>query len=411
MKKTLVKLLARFIGHKGIKFDGSRVYYWNVPMIVIPMSVLSYLQHELEQNFGSDSRKIVYSLGKLQGRNGTNILIEKFKIIPDESDLSFFMEQTEFVGVGKIKLMRADIKKGYMLINSISSPNAKAYVTLYGHIDWPVCDYVRGLFTGAVEAIYKATTGKNDTLNGIETECMGQGKSSCLIEIRRDSDWNSGESRIRDNLPLQDPNLKHLREKETLKMLLKTPPVALSSPVTELSRIIKRNHDDFQLRYEPGGVVSVFGVPCLVTPMDIAVILYESCRTRFGDKSSAVFYKAGENLGKLSTQKFISLLNVQPNNIRHVHMAFEQAGLYGLGKAIVVRGDINSGVFHIKCENCPGTHYFRLFGATKHRPDVLLSGFFSGVASSLFNNEFSTREERCVANGARECIFRCNPMS
>ena len=99
VKKTLVKLLVRFLGHKGITFDGSRVYYWKVPMIVLPMDTLVYLQHNFEKKFGPDTRKIFYSLGKIQGKNGCNILIEKFKIIPNEEDLSFFMEQTEFVGI------------------------------------------------------------------------------------------------------------------------------------------------------------------------------------------------------------------------------------------------------------------------------------------------------------------------
>lgn len=102
VKKTLIKLLARFVGHKGLTFDGSRVYYWKVPMIVLPMETLAFLQHNLEKEFGPETRKIVYSLGKIQGKNGTNILVEKFKIIPDEDDFSFFMEQTEFVGVGKL---------------------------------------------------------------------------------------------------------------------------------------------------------------------------------------------------------------------------------------------------------------------------------------------------------------------
>lgn len=116
MKKTIIKLIARFVGNRCVTFDGSRVYYWKVPMIVLPMDALAHLQHGLEEAFGQETRKIIYQLGKIQGRNGSNILIQKYNVKPDANDLSFFMEQTEFVGIGKMFFQLKEIEKCHFIV-------------------------------------------------------------------------------------------------------------------------------------------------------------------------------------------------------------------------------------------------------------------------------------------------------
>ena len=96
----LVKLILRVVGHRSISFDGSRIYYWGVPMVLLPMKSFGFLQEQLKSSFGEISDLYLYHLGKIQGKNGTNILLKKYNFSPREKDLNFFLDQTKFVGIG-----------------------------------------------------------------------------------------------------------------------------------------------------------------------------------------------------------------------------------------------------------------------------------------------------------------------
>jgi predicted hydrocarbon binding protein len=408
MKKTLIKLIARFVGHKGITFDGSRVYYWKVPMIVLPMEVLAYMQKNFESAFGIETRKIMYSLGKLQGRNGTNILIEKFNIVPDDTDLSFFMEQTEFVGIGKIRLEKSDIKNGYILVHNEGSPNAIAYMKLFGNRESPICDYVRGLLAGAGQAIFYATTKQKDLLEGIEIDCISQGKPACKIEIRKAVEFDKNDAFIKNELPVSFAELDYAFEKESLAMLLRPHVKSVSETETELSKAIKKNHGEYHLKYDEGGVVSVLGKPCLVTPLDIFMLLQYVLEKRFGERVNQIMYEAGEYLGKESTLQTFTLFKFDKKNIRHVNMAFEQVGLYGLGKFTPVIMDTINHKYIFKVENPPGNHYMQLIGLKKQKVDYFLAGFLNGVLSYVFDSRFITQEDSCVVSGSSFCVFKSN---
>lgn len=399
MQKTLVKLIARFVGHKCITFDGSRVYYWKVPMIIMPMRVLSFLQHNLEQKHGPDTRKIMYALGKIQGRNGSNILIEKFKVVPNEKDLSFFMEQTEFVGVGKITLDKNEVSKGYMLINNENSTNAKAYTGLFGKRKAPICDYVRGLTSGAVEAIYQAASGNHDEVEGVEIKCQAKGDKFCKIEVKKD--WTGYE----DELPGELKGIDSARKKQTLSMLLRPAARSVEKPETELSIAIKRHYGDNHIKYEKGGEVVLFGMDCLITPIDMANWLYFVLRENYGPSIDDEFYKAGQMLGQESTKGLFAEFKLQ-KNLKNIKMAFEQPGLYGLGHVTPMKVDTSNGRYFLRVSNTPGVHHKELLGLTKEKIDYFLAGMFSGIINEITGKDVTIKEETCSASGASHCIFK-----
>ncbi len=406
MKKTLIKLIARFIGHKGITFDGGRVYYWKVPMIVLPMDILAFLQHNLEKEFGPDTRKILYSLGKIQGKNGTNILIERFKIIPDAKDLSFFMEQTEFIGVGKIKMINNDFANCHMEIGNNNSPNARAYVNLFGKREKPICDYARGMFAGAFQAIFNASARKKEDFEGIEVECIAKGNPSCRIEIKRVSEWDASDPGIKDELPAIFPEIDEARKKETLAMLLKPPLESMINPETELSRTIKRYHGEYHLKFMEGGIVTIFGMDSLITPMDIFMLLYYVLSKRYGANAKKIFYDAGSFLAKKSTELIFNELGLRKGQVQNINIAFEQPGLFGLGTVHIVKKDTKNHDYIFKVDKAPGVHYSKLIGLKKEKADDYLAGFFNGVLEYLFDLKFSTIEEKCVVSGSPVCLFR-----
>jgi predicted hydrocarbon binding protein len=406
MKKTLVKLLARFIGHKCITFDGSRIYYWKVPMMIIPMEVLAMLQHDLEKEFGSHVRKIFYYLGKIQGRNGSNILIERFSIIPDESDLSFFMEQSEFVGIGKMNLEKNEVSQGYMLINNVNSTNAKAYLDVFGKRDKPICDYVRGLISGAVEAIFQAASKSEETLDGVEIECHAKGDPECKIEVKRTSLWM--ESEFKDELLADLSDLNEVKNKQTLSMLMRSPAKNIEKGETQLSISLKNKFKGNHIEYKEGGIVSLLGMNCLITPIDMTLWLYQILFKKYGGKVNEIFYNTGINFGKKSSEFLFKEFNLKSNNIQHIKMAFELPGLFGLGHVNVLKLDINNHNFLIRVSNSPATQYKELFGLSKIKMDYFLAGIFSGILESIFNIKFNVIEDVCAVSGAKYCMFKAN---
>ena len=404
MKKTLVKLIARFIGHKCITFDGSRIYYWKVPMMIIPMEILVNLQHNLEKEFGSDTRKLFYYLGKIQGRNGSNILIERFRIIPDESDLSFFMEQSEFVGIGKINLEKNEVSKGYMLLDNINSTNAKAYLDAYGKRNKPICDYVRGLISGAVEAIFQAASKTDETLDGVEINCHAKGDLSCRIEVKRTNLWMDTE--FKDELSFNFSELEEVKKKQTLSMLLRSAAKNIDKPETQLSLSFKKKYKGNHIEYKEGGVVSLLGMDCLITPVDMTIWLYRILFKKYGDKVNDVFYETGLTFGKKSTEYLFNEFDLKKNNISNIKMAFEMPGLFGLGHVTVLKLDMNNHNYLIRVGNSSAIQYKELFGLSKIKMDYFLAGIFSGILEYIFDLKFDVKEDVCAVSGAKYCIFK-----
>jgi len=403
MRKTIIKLLARFFGHKGYQFDGSRAYYWKVPMIVLPMQTLGQLQHDLQQKFGNDINKMIYKLGKLQGRNGSNILIEKFKVTPDASDLSFFLEQSEFVGVGKTIMVESDIDKGYFLLKNTNSPMAKGYEAVYGKTTKPVCNYWRGLATGAFEAIFTTIKGEPQELESYETHCICKGDPECRVEIRKKSDMNN--KLYNEQSEISNKHLDMVMEKETLKMLLRPASANPKKTETDISLAFKRLNKG-HLKFEDNGVVLLSGLPSLITPIDIVALLFYTVQHSYGPGADKIISNVGVQLGKTFTDQLMHQLKLNPTNIAHVRMVLQQPGLFGLGTGEPMKMDLTGKNFITKIHNTPAVNYTQLLGSSKIPMDYFIAGILSGSLEILLGQNFTTTEQACFAVSRSPCVFK-----
>jgi predicted hydrocarbon binding protein len=405
---TIIKLIARFVGNRCVTFDGSRVYYWKVPMIVLPMESLAYIQHRLESEFGPDTRKIIYYLGKVQGKNGTNILIQKYNFKPNPEDLSFFMEQTEFVGIGKWTLDKQDTVNCRYIVKTDYSTNADAYANLYGKRDKPICDYVRGLFAGGFQAGSVVLSNLNEDLDAVEITCKSKGDEFCTFEMKKISEWNSQNDKPNEELFINCEILSHALEKETLPMLLRSVIGNTNDPSTDLSAFISKFTGERQFNFEKKGVVSVLGLNALITPIDIIEMSYYIFFKKYGPTVSSIYYESGRNTSKKMTENLFQQYNLSKNKMDHIKMAFEQIGLIGLGKVEITRFDSNSHKYSFRLFNSPGTHYKQLFGNQKEPVDFFVAGFFSGVLEYIYGLEFQVIETNCVVSGSTCCLFSAN---
>lgn|GEM_PF-4253599 len=399
MGKRILKLITRFVGNKCVVFDGSRVYYWNIPMIILPLDALSFLQKELELRFGKKARDTIFYLGKLQGLNGSNILIQKFNFIPDVKDMSFFLEQTEFVGVGKLSTVLDDLKNSHMVF-SVVSPNAKSYIANFGKINHPICDYVRGLYAGGIEAIANVAVKNDESLIAIETKCVAKGDDVCIIEIRKSSKWKKSE--VNHDYPLDIPAIAEARKLETLAKLVRVYAKPFKDPDTLLNSFLKSKNLKRPFTFGEEGNIDLIGADSLITPIDIIVLLYHI----FENKAKDIFYDTGIFLGKSSTARLVSKYSLDTGRADIQRMLFDQIGLFGLGKIELVRSNTEKYEYTFYLYNSPGDHYKDLLGTSKNiKADYLVAGILSGILEGIYQKKFETIEQNCVVSGSTYCIF------
>ena len=402
MKVGLLKLLSRVIGNKHIRFDGSRIFYWNVPMIALPFDFLVNLEHDLSKRYGERVHSIFYQIGKLQGENGTNILLKKFNITPKKEDLSFFAEQTEFVGIGKLSFY--DLSTLPINAELKFSPNASVYNERFKKASAGVCNISRGLITGAIKALYNKTYVNNDDLDGIEKECVAMGSDTCTFEIRRKEDWQKTE-KADNSFGYDDDALNDIREKENLTSLLRTPAKSQVDPNTELGGMIKKkSQGSLPFGFE-GGVIRICDMPCLITPMDIYSIIYHELISQFGDDVKKRLYQNAKTLGKNLASHVDRGFNLsaQREPLKYLVGMF---GCLGLGKLDIVRVGKGKKTLHFSLNDGPGNHYRHLFGVAKMQTDEMIAGMVSGMLAYNQGKEFMTQETDCVVAGTSSCSFK-----
>lgn len=403
MQKTLVKLLVRIVGNKCVTFDGSRVYYWGVPMIVLPYSSFSYMQNSFEKEFGKFALDIIYHAGKLQGKNGTNILLKKYAVKPSESDLSFFMEQSKFVGIGVIEEVKKDVKNNIFTYRFTSSPFAEAYLKQFGQQKKPVCKYGLALSVGALQALTKVFTNNDKELLSVETKCIAKGDPYCEFEIKIGSIWDIKDPYIKQNLSIKPPEFGIADEKEDLPALIRVARKPTGNPDTELTESLKKKYKTV-FNFTDKGEVGVVGAYGIITPMDIFVLIFHILEQKYGAKATERIYDAGKYFGIDVSKQIFEKLNLEQKEI-NIKKALEQIGIYGLGHPELLRADAKNNLYIVKVDNTPGTHYYDLLGQRKLPFDYLLAGFLAGIMEYVLGKNMSATETNCFVQGKPNCVF------
>lgn len=397
----LVKLILRVVGHRSISFDGSRIYYWGVPMVLLPMKSFGFLQEQLKSSFGEISDLYLYHLGKIQGKNGTNILLKKYNFSPREKDLNFFLDQTKFVGIGGFDIIENGLKKGCTarIFNS-TSPFAREYKQIFGIQKEGCCHYIRGLLAGATQTVCESLNGVDVELVCNEVKCISKGDDVCEFEIRPKK---KGEICNQDfkEIPIE---IKDIRKIETLKKLLRVPVSNTSESRTELYSLLKRHNKNFFIFSEEGEVSIYRDVKGLVTPLDILNLIYYLYSSAFDNEEvEKIFYETGRFAGLTESKKFMKEYNVSKKRDT-IKLLIEQIGVFGLGKAKLLSLDSKNNA-KVEVRNSPGLLFKNLKGVQKKKFDYLVGGFLSGVFSFFYGGDFVVVERECSAMKNSPCIF------
>lgn len=398
MKKELIQLVSRIMGFKAISFDGNHVFLLKVPMILIPYKTLAQFQHLLIERYGfSDVYSIIFGLGSIQGYNGTSIYIKNYRILPNEKDLLFFLEQTKLVGLGNITLQLADIKGKHAILSYYNSPEAIKYTEMYGVQKFPVDFYQLGLIAGSTQAICNG-----GDIVGLEKKCLAKGDDRCLIEVRDRKDWSSEEEYEKD-LPKKIKEIEELKKLETIKSLLE--PVKIEkAEMSNLMKFLSNKYKNRVFSFSDKGI-HLFDINGMITPIEILSLLAYTTIRKFGDGVTKIFYEVGKEEGKELISQIKEKVTFR-EDFSSLSMAFESIGLVGLGSVEIIRSDMKNKNFILKVkDNYLARKYLKFFGIQKKGIDYYLSGILAGIATGLLNENMDAFEDKCLVQGSPYCVF------
>lgn len=400
MKKAIIKLITRFIGARAVKFDGSRVYYWNVPMIVWPFENIALFEKELAKNFGARALDIVYYMARIHGENGTNILLRKYAVKPEVSDMRYFYEQMDFVGIGHAEdTQNTDAKNNIFEVSNKNSPNGIAHLDRFGKSEIPVCTFNRGLIAGGAYATTVAMNNNKEDLLCIETKCVAKGDKECIFNTKPISQQQNHKEHFK-HLPIFD----EMKKIETLSMLLRKPSKLAVPPETQLFYDLKKKYSYKAIQYIPGGIVKVFDVKGLITPIDVVVLIFHTLKRVYGKKVDNLLYRVGSDLGFNSAKSLIENYQYKQTDVK-IKRSVEQIGIFGLGHPEFVKLDFK-GLNIIKLYNGPAKHHLELFSKTKEFFDSFILGFICGVYENVLGRKVEGEEKECMARGQAACTFQ-----
>lgn len=181
--EKLVALKQLAVDDKGaLRLFGTR-------MVIIRADVLLEMQNQLVKEFGTKGYKVMYEVGKYQGKTSFKEIFQKvnklektfslFKLSNPLFDLASKILST--VGWGIVVPYNVSNGGGTAIIELRNSPLAQAYLSLNKKADAPVCYYTAGLFSGALE-----NASGNKTIC-IEHSCAAQGNKACIFEVKLDN--------------------------------------------------------------------------------------------------------------------------------------------------------------------------------------------------------------------------------
>lgn len=116
--KILVKFFARIIGLRHIKFKKSGIFLFEFPMFLVPLKFHKDLIEKISFSLGIDRTKdLFYQISLSQAKFAVEYFKKKFNIHPNSKDLSFYLEQVNSMGLGRVEFKSISDNKENLVLN------------------------------------------------------------------------------------------------------------------------------------------------------------------------------------------------------------------------------------------------------------------------------------------------------
>ena len=210
-------LLKKISGKGSVKWtEKGEIFVWNVPAMLFPINTFVFLQKTLELKYGDDAKHILYQLGKLQAKMGTEIMIDKFGFKRDKQTFEFTNQQTQLIGNGVLEFIKCDFKNKYFLLKNFHVPFARHYLRTYGLQKEPVDHFIRGTIAGGTIPYVQ-----DESMVVIEKQCIAMGKPYCIFEVKQADKWDLKDKLVKSQFPEDTIDLKKLGKHLGLRGLIR----------------------------------------------------------------------------------------------------------------------------------------------------------------------------------------------
>lgn len=172
------KFLLNIFAKGSIYLQNGRLTLWNNPFLFIPMSSFAILQKGIIDLMGYEGENLLYWLGRLQGRNSSEVFIKRFGYKPSEENFKYFIDGSILVGMGDIHLVELNIPK-IATLECVNSPLAITYLDKFGKSKNSMDHYMRGILSGGSEPLVKFKIDCN------EVKCIAKGDKKCVYELKK----------------------------------------------------------------------------------------------------------------------------------------------------------------------------------------------------------------------------------
>jgi len=176
---SMVEKILRF---NALKWKNGKVLLWNMPSLITALYVLVYQHATVEKLYGKQAViDVFYNLGKFQAKQAFKIVEKRFgygQKLSKTNLLRFNTTWGEFIGIGKFKWVKVDMKSKTFILQGRSAV-AEEYKKFFGiKKDNFVDHYIRGQAAGLIEELI------DYPVFCIETKCIAAGHPLCSFIIK-----------------------------------------------------------------------------------------------------------------------------------------------------------------------------------------------------------------------------------
>lgn len=374
------QLFLNVISYGAFNYEQGCIRLWNDLFVFVPIDCLAFLQKKLYDIYGEESDYFMYWLGKVNGRNGTELMVKKFGINPKNFDK--FVEGATFDGYGKLKLKSVDLKnKVDAVIIGENSPLPQEFKRLYPNHREPVDFFVAGEISGGGEPLFKKYN-----LSCKETKCIAKGNKNCEYHIQSKKE------------PETLPWLKkvNVSEPEILQKMLKLTMTRKGHFKTFAHRNIRFGDGSFVFN----GIKGVIILDYVKIIMD--VVLFRLLKDKY--------FKIVDEFASLHVD------NIYDKPIRgdilseaSLKFVLEKIAMFGYGY-FSPKKFIGKKLYVQLTNNFYGQDYRILFGKQNQPVDYFQASLLKALFKKYAKKDVQVKETTCVAQGQPVCVFEISGL-
>lgn len=175
-------MISEFFNHMitygGFSFEEGVIRVWGDPSLFVPARAFVTLYNDLKKELGTEASDIFYWLGRLYGKNSTEMLLKKFGF--DKKNLPDFINGATQDGFGYIEAKKLVLNE-HLFEGEVTGKNSTfsiSYKNLFGKQKKPIDFYLAGILAGGAEPLF------NRNLICTEKKCMVMGDKNCLYSFK-----------------------------------------------------------------------------------------------------------------------------------------------------------------------------------------------------------------------------------